>query len=323
MNWGLGHATRDIPIIRKFIEDGHKIVVAGTHPVTTLLKNEFPQLTIEELPGFTPFYSKKNTQTVKMLLQSPAFLFSILKEHLQAKHLIHKHKIHTIISDNRYGVWSKKTTNILITHQLHLRSTKKWHFTEKASNLLVKYFASKFSEIWIPDHPGEQSLTGLLTSKFPLPRNSKFIGPLSRFTCSAKPTPKNIYDILFLLSGPEPQRSLLEDIILSQIAHKPYQCLLIRGCIETTTIQHNNPLLEVHNHLDSTDLLEKLFSAKQIVCRSGYSTIMDLNTLGLEAWLIPTPGQTEQEYLAQHLSEKKYFKTLQQQNFSLKEIVGQ
>ncbi|MCB9336361.1 MAG: glycosyl transferase family 28 [Flavobacteriales bacterium] len=316
LEWGLGHATRCIPLIQQFLDEGHRVIIASSGKPEALLKKEFPQLQFIPLKGYDIEYSEKGSMITKMLLQLPKIKKAIEDEHLWLDQIIDKYSIDMVVSDNRYGLWTKKVESVLMTHQLFIKApTGEW-LLEK----IVKKYLNNFDEVWIPDVEDEDNLSGELSHKKTLPLNYRFIGILSRFSTYLQT--QNIeteeYDFIAILSGPEPQRTIFENIILKQLENTDFKGILVRGLPEEKLeLKIENSELKVFNHLEIEEFLKCIQKSKVVICRSGYSSLMDLTVLSKKAILVPTPGQTEQEYLAQYLSKKGNFITQKQSEFDL------
>lgn len=316
LDWGLGHASRCIPIIREIIAQGHEIVIATDGRALELLKAEFPQVKCIKLQGYNPVYPKNEKMVVKMALQTPKFLFAIAREHFLMKKIISEHSIDLVISDNRYGLWSNEKTSVLLTHQLFIQMPSAMKWMESYVNRLNHFFIKKFHHCWVPDLQGGENLSGNLAHGANIPSNVEYIGTLSRF--SIVPSEKK-YDLLVLLSGPEPQRTILEEKIINQVKQMPLHSLIIRGVTEEIKRTQLTEMIEIVSHLTSEKMNEALLQADAVICRSGYSSVMELASLGKSAILIPTPGQTEQEYLAEKLSEQGLFVLQKQDSLNLQE----
>lgn len=311
LDWGLGHATRLIPIIQYYLKLGDEIIIAGYGKSFELLKIEFPLLKFEYLPGFHISYSSGGSQILKVLLQLPFFFYWKRKERVLLKQLIQLHKPDRIISDNRYGLTSKDTKTILITHQLRLLFSDN-PFIDKFIQRQLRKWIEKFDECWMPDVKGKEGLTGKMTRPNRRIKNAVYIGWLSRFKeKEIKSLTK--YDVVVIVSGPEPQRTILLNEFKKYLLNTTHQCLLVSGIPSEREIWNKEYSgLHIVNHLSSNNMLEVLVGAKIIICRSGYSSIMDLLALNKRAILIPTPGQMEQEYLSEFLSKKGLFTSIQQ-----------
>lgn len=309
LDWGLGHATRCIPLIKQFIAAGKKVSIAGNGSSLQLLKLEFPSLQFHELCAYKIDYPEKGRNfTIHMALQSPKVLLAIKREKEELKRILHKENIDMILSDNRYGCYSNKIHSVFMSHQLNVSFPKGLNWLNKIN----EKFIQNFDEVWVPDLPGTINLSGDLSHKTSM-QNVKFIGLLSRFKLPVDVPQKQI-DILGIVSGPEPQRSLFEELLLDKMETSNLKCSLVRGKPEKmSSAEHKN--IKVYNHLYSKELQGLILRSETVICRSGYSSIMDLYALQKSAILIPTSGQSEQEYLGEFLNGKFGFKTLSQDSF--------
>ena len=314
LDWGLGHATRCIPIINELIKLNCEVFIAADKETFCLLKKEFPTIVFLRLKGYEIKYSlNKRGFSFKMLLQFPKIFYAIRNENKWLKKIVKENNIDAVISDNRFGMHCKNVPCIYITHQLFIKTGKA--FSEKIAQKIHNYFIRKYTSCWIPDFK-ENGLAGKLSHPEKIPSNVIYIGPLSRF--DKLPDVEKIYDLLISISGPEPQRTIFENIILSQLKNYSGKALVIRGLPdEKGTLNPPNESIKIINHLPSHELNKAFEQTEMVISRSGYTTIMDLIKLKKSAILVPTAGQTEQEYLAKYLSEKKYFYSVEQQNFSL------
>jgi uncharacterized protein (TIGR00661 family) len=320
LDWGLGHATRCIPIIHALLKLGAEVLVAGSENQKLLLKHEFPQLEFLPLQGYEIKYSRsKAWLPFRLLLQVPRILSRIKAERTWLKKLIVSHSIDVVISDNRFGLYHRKICSIYITHQLQIQT--RFLLTDWCLQKFHYHFINKYNYCWVPDAPVEENLAGKLShpSRLPITRVT-YIGPLSRMN---NISPTSSHYLVCVLSGPEPQRSILESTLLGDLENISYKALLVRGLPgETALPLIKNTNVEIYNHLPTASLNEILAGAKWIICRSGYTSIMDLVKLKKPAILIPTPGQTEQEYLANYLESKKIFISDDQNHFDLNTVIN-
>lgn len=316
LDWGLGHATRCIPIIRLLIEKGHDVAIATSGLAFPLLKQEFPHLSFFELPSYQARYSATLPLMLKVFLQSPHFKRVIRQEHRILEKLVTEQAIDVIISDNRYGCYSKKAKSIFITHQLTLLMPSRLRWLQGLVNYFNHRLIRKFDDCWVPDFR-TNPITGALTQAVGL--TTTFIGMLSRFRKSEVPVNKK-YDLLVLLSGPEPQRSLLEKLVVQQVKEYTGNVLLVRGLPNTHETVAG---VESVNHLPSHELQVAIEASSLVLARSGYTTLMDLYFLEKKAIFIPTPGQTEQEYLAKQLSERGIAFSMEQNQFDLQKALAE
>ena len=314
LNWGLGHATRCIPIINALIDEGFVPVIASDGGTLTLLRKEFPNLSSIELPSYNITYTKNGKLfKLKLLKDSPKLLKVIKAEKKMISRILDHNDIAGIISDNRLGVRSKKVPSVFMTHQLHVLSGK----TTWLSTKMHQKFIKKFDVCWIPDAPGNINLSGILghVKTFDIPL--KYIGPLSRFN---KSNAKIKNDLMVLLSGPEPQRTLLEEKLLSELKDYSGNVVFVKGTIEKEQTIQVFGKVTIYNFMTSS-LLEKTINESALVLsRSGYTTIMDLAKLNKKAFFIPTPGQFEQDYLAKRLTEMSLVPSCKQNDFTLQKL---
>ncbi len=309
LNWGLGHATRCIPLIKKLMTDNHELVIATDGYPLHLLKTEFPLLRFIELPSYNIRYNKGKSQLTAMFRSIPKIFAGIIREHYWLKKLNQQEQFDQIISDNRFGLWNKNSHSIYMTHQLMIKMPRLLKFLEPAVWLGHRFFINRFDACLIPDNAEMDNFSGDLSHLYPLPRNAKFIGILSRFSDFRLSLSVDAYETVAIISGPEPQRSIFEKQLIDRFSAQNEKTLLIQGLPGNTNI-HSSPT-KTHNlhivpHMNTELLAAHLTQAKKIICRSGYSTIMDLVALNCldKAELIPTPGQTEQTYLATYLQTK-------------------
>ena len=315
LNWGLGHATRCIPIINELEKAGFTPIIASDGEALKLLKKEFPHLPSEELPSYNISYTRKGSNLKwKLLRDTPRILKTVKAEKMITEALVKKYELAGIISDNRWGVRSDSLKkNVFITHQINVLSGN----TTFLSNFIQQQYISKYQECWIPDHETEKNLSGILGHPKNMPENVKYMSPVSRLEKRELPQK---HEYLILLSGPEPQRTILEEIILNEFQNTKSKVLLVRGIISEEQFQPENSSIEIRNYLYGKPLEDALNSSRYIIARSGYTTLMDLAKLEKKAFFIPTPGQMEQEYLAERMQELNFAPFCKQNNFKLREL---
>lgn len=319
LDWGLGHATRCVPLIRNLLQKECEVVLAANGASASLLAAEFPGISIRTLEGYGIRYNSGSSLFGSMLMQLPRIFRSIQQEHLWLKELVEKEPFDIVISDNRPGFWNKKTHNIYITHQLLIHSGKGKWLNRQLQKLHERYM-KKFSEVWVPDLHGNKNLAGELSHPSKPIIQPAYLGLLSRL--EKEGYSEQVYDLTVLLSGPEPQRTILEETIFQQLQSYQGKVLFVRGLPQQNhSALESYPHVTVHDHLPADELQKVLCSSKLIICRSGYTTLMDLMKLGKKAFLIPTPGQPEQEYLAHYMEEQSYFPFLQQNSFDLSSAI--
>jgi uncharacterized protein (TIGR00661 family) len=298
LDWGIGHATRCIPIIRQLLEKDYQPILASSGSALDLLQKVFPKLEVINLPAYQVTYAKNPSFfTLKLLRQIPKFIKTYRLEKKIISELIVEKRIDAIISDNRFGVYHKSVPSIYITHQLRVKSGLSTFITSKIHQKII----NKYDQCWVPDAKDFPNLSGDLSHAVRLKQPPVYIGILSLIKKQDLPIQ---YDILFLLSGPEPQRSLLEASIRKQLINIDKPICIVRGIVEKERIVSQKANITTYNFVLGKDLNKLLNQSKLIVARSGYSTLMDLANLKKETFFIPTPGQQEQLYLANHIKEQ-------------------
>ena len=335
LNWGLGHASRCVPLVQHLLNEGHEVILGGDGESLTLLRKHFPKLRYTYLAPLNLRYSAGSRQVWAMIKAMPQLLKWAIQDHLMLKTLLREEHIDQIISDNRFGLYLKQgqtTSNdvkqpqtIYLTHQLHIMLPRGWKWAEPIASRIHACIYARYNKVWVPDYPDPQrSLAGELSHpkisnfKFQI-SNLLYIGPLSRFSTNPLTTNPIIrYDIVAVLSGLEPHRTLLEQEIIARYSNSPKdgqtsnsasaQTLIVQGLMHRPNTRIKRGNITFVPYMSDAELASALLGAKHIIARSGYSTIMDLEALGLltansqqltaKIELIPTPGQPEQEYLA-------------------------
>tara|TARA_B100001142_G_scaffold329022_1_gene390835 strand:- start:1634 stop:2683 length:1050 start_codon:yes stop_codon:yes gene_type:complete len=312
LDWGIGHATRCIPIIKALLSNGYEVVIAADARPMHLLSTEFPKLEIVRFTGYNIKYPKYLPMIISMVFQIPKLIYNIKKENHSLNHIIKDYKIDAVISDNRFGLYSKKVPCVFITHQLEIQSP---YFTEFIKKINYKYI-NKFDACWVIDDK-EHNLAGNLSKPNILPNNTIYIGPQSRFKYQQS---EKKYDFLAIISGPEPQRKILEKGIIKALNNRKERSLIVLGKPELNNTKKIGRIT-IKSHLNAKELNKVILQANLIICRPGYSTIMDLEKLNSKAFFIPTPGQTEQEYLAKLFSKKKLCYYQEQHQFDFEKAI--
>ncbi len=323
MDWGLGHATRCIPLIDYLMQHGHQVMLGGSGVSLQFLEEAYPSLPVLKLPAYDIRYPEGANAAFQVLLQTPKILKAIKQERDIIASGFAKYKWDYLISDNRYGVHHPEAKSVFLAHQLAIRAPKLFSWTNPLFLSLHLRFIKPFHELWIPDIKGAHNLSGKLAHgiSFPLPHH--YIGVMSRFTNKIKHSSyiDDInFEILVVLSGPEPQRSEMEAKLIKICNQHKKKILLVRGKPDDEGIKVKE-YVTIIPLLQTNDLLAAYQKAPAIICRSGYSTIMDLSVLNKKAIYIPTHGQTEQEYLAHLMQERKMGIVWQPDKTALPEIL--
>ncbi len=308
LDWGLGHATRCIPVIRKLLELGCRVSIAGCGPSLQLLRIEFPNLQLFEIASYQISYSARTPFMLHMVYRAPRMLAAVKEEHEQIRKIVAEHGVTHIVSDNRYGCYHASIPSAIITHQLTIQFPfiMKWVGApaQHANETMIR----KFSSCWVPDTP-DQFLSGRLSSNEKIKHS--FIGPLSRMQYTGDSSLSRRF--LALISGPEPQRTIFEERVVRQLQSSGQSYSVVRGLPSSEEPTGEN----IYNHLPSAELQALIGSSEVVICRSGYSTVMDLAILRKKAIFVPTTGQTEQMYLAEMLQKKGIAPAVSQKTFDL------
>lgn len=321
LDWGLGHTTRCIPVIQELLLLGCNVIIACNSTQKALLIQEFPQLTYVHLQGYNLKYGKKRWGTiVRIICQTPKILIRINNENTWLNIFLKAQPVDIIISDNRYGLYTNDIPSILITHQLTIK-TGLGAFIDQLIQRINYRRIRRFSTCWVPDYQGTNALAGKLSNPKKLPFSPvQYIGGLSRLhTCVEK---TSSIDLLIILSGPEPQRTIFEKLLLQEVTQLRGKVVLVRALPGDQSPIESAGNLTIYNHAPASLLNELICNAELVISRSGYTTVMDLLKLGKKSILVPTPGQAEQEYVAMHLYNEQLAYTVSQAQFSLSKALA-
>lgn len=322
LDWGLGHATRCIPIIHALLKKSCEVIIGADKRPLALLRKEFPHIEYVVMPGYDISYSASGSMAGNMLLSVSKILIGIKREHKLLKKLIKEKKINAVISDNRYGLYSGNIPSVFLTHQLFIQSP----ILSSLLRSINHHYIDKFTECWVPDSHNEINLSGALSHGYPLPSNTYYIGNLSRFNNTMVDHNHRI-DLLCIISGPEPQRTIFEKNILEQVKkldHKlNLKIVIVQGKPDVDERKFISQHIELISHLDAKEMNTLIVASKLILSRPGYSTIMDIAALNKKAIFVPTHGQTEQEYLALKFKKEKVAYSVDQNKFNLKDAINE
>ncbi len=320
LDWGLGHTTRCIPIIYALQKYSFTIIVAIAGNAKKIIESEFPNLKIIDIPNYNVEYGKsKITTIIKLTNQLVKIKKAILRENEWLKEVVQKNSIDIVISDNRYGLYNKNVQTVFITHQLKPKALV-GNFGEKFLQKKLYTYINKFNYCWVMDYANENNLAGTLSHPTLMPKvPTTYIGAVTRlhnYQTEIK------YTCAVILSGPEPQRTILENKIVAQLKNVNYKTILIRGLPnEYKELEISNNYCTIVNYAGVEDLNKIILQSECIISRSGYTSIMDLFLLQKKCIFIPTPAQSEQEYLATYLAKKNYCITYTQNEFNIKEAL--
>ncbi|MEI7801670.1 MAG: glycosyltransferase [Bacteroidota bacterium] len=321
LDWGLGHATRCIPVIRELQKQNAEVIIGSNGKPLKILQQEFPKLESCVIDGYGITYRRSGSFAMAIIPQIPKLINSGIAEHKKLNQLVKDLKLNGVISDNRFGLFNHDVFCVFMTHQVGIIMPPVFKWAEKFIYKLNYRIMNKYDCCWVPDYAGSENFSGILSHKYLLPPQTTFIGPLSRFKKLEGLEMK--YDLLVILSGPEPQRTVLEEKLLQQLRDMNLQTLIVRGTPGNETELKPASHIRAVSHLNADELNKAMMQSKYVVSRSGYSTIMDLAATGKKAMLIPTPGQTEQEYLGDYFHTKNIFYAASQSSFSLKNALNE
>ncbi len=311
LNWGLGHATRCIPLVQHYLDQGDEVVLGGDGDSLLRLRQAFPALRFIPLAPLAIRYSRSDSQVGALLRALPHVIRAARNDRRLLEQFYADEGFDMIVSDNRFGLFSPKSRGsvrqIYMTHQLYVRLPRFWRWAEGIAYRLHRLVWQRFDEVWVPDYAqAEHSLSGALShSDRSVSERIRYIGPLSRLHPVSEPD--TTYDTVLLLSGPEPQRTLLEQQQLAALQHQKERVLVVRGRVGEPMVRWQHDNITLVPHLPDHQLAAFLQGCHTIICRSGYSSVMDLAALGVleKAHFCPTPGQSEQEYLAAWLQSSR------------------
>jgi uncharacterized protein (TIGR00661 family) len=313
----LGHATRSLPIIRKLLREGEDLTIVSHGNSLEFLKEE---LRGEEIKYFDikdypiPVSETKGEFIAKSFIYWPRFMRRMNRGIKFVTRLSERERFDVILSDGRYDIYSRRIPSYLITHQVRILNPFKLKILEFGSEIFNLFFLKRFRKFLIPDYENDD-LSGRLSHDLKLIKKNhlSYIGVLSDF--KKREIGKDI-DYLFSLTGPEPQRGILERILMEQVKELDGRKIFTLGRPDLIRVEKEGNI-KIHGIVNKEKREELMNRAKLIISRSGYSTIMDLAVIKTKALLIPTPGQIEQEYLADFHNRKGNFYSVKQENLHL------
>jgi UDP:flavonoid glycosyltransferase YjiC (YdhE family) len=323
LDWGLGHAARLIPLIKVLLQQRQSVVLAAKGAQAALLAQAFPALPLMGLPDYQIEYSRQGSFW-KTASQVPKILRAIRSEHEWLQAAAKQYPIKAIISDNRYGLWHPGIPSVILSHQLQVQLPPLLRACQGALQSQVYGLLRHFDECWVPDFPnGPSALSGSLGHPSTLPSLPvHYIGWLSRFAEGEPYSSRSFaYKAAVVLSGPEPQRTVFEQIILQQAQYLPDPLVVLRGLPGSSALPGAPANVALFNHLPAQQFEPLLLQSEFLISRGGYSTLMDAFTLGMNGIFVPTPGQTEQEYLCREMHRKEQAISFSQRKFHLKEAI--
>ncbi len=317
LNMGLGHATRSLPVMKALQQRGHRLVIGSSGRAMAFFRQEMPDASFVVTPDYGITYSKSKLLWPRLLLQAPGVLWAVMLEKELTHQVVFTRAIDCIISDNCYGAHSKLVPSYFISHQLYFAMPRSMTLLRRTVGWVNRLPHRFYQKIFVPDieKAGEGLISGAL-SEIPSKQSDRYshIGWLASVN---KNNLSEDIDVLVSISGPEPQRTFLEEKVLADIRSIPGKKVVLLGKSEEEQLLSEDSYLTVYNHLPRENMNALLNRAKIIVSRPGYTTLMELAELGRKALLIPTPGQTEQIYLAKRLMDQNLYFSVEQSKLDL------
>lgn len=313
LDWGLGHATRLVPLIAHLQQQGFEPVIATDGRPYDFLASRFPELKIYRCAGYNITYPESGNLLLHMMKNSVSFYKAVEAEQRLADELADEIDAEVVISDNRLNFRAEGRKNIYITHQLNIKAGV---LSTPATAMHRRYY-NRFDEVWVPDNSGQTNISGVLGHNADCAVPVFYLGLQSRFTSMISSEIPSHGKSVVLLSGPEPQRTVFENIIVAELIRTGINAIVLRGIPGKNDVTHPAPNIEMVSHMNDEEMLRTVAGAEVVISRSGYSTLCDLALLNKRLIVVPTPGQTEQEYLAdKHAADHRLIKA-EQSDFNL------
>jgi len=322
LNWGLGHATRLLPLINYLLAKNYKIYIGASGRSKEVLQQEVSQCTFFDFPEYPIKYPQSRFFVTRfMLIIFPQMLLAMKNEQKKLRILHKKYQFDLIISDNRFSLALTGVKSLLVSHQLRYKLP--WPIQKM--EWLPEYFNyshfRKYDRIIVPDTDENKTLTGDLSHNMRyLPYNKLYyLGIMTTVEMDISEDEENI-DYLVLISGPEPQRTKFEKIVINQVKSLQGRVVVALGKPEKNyKIRMGNSV--IYSYLNRNKISKYLGRAKFIVSRPGYTTVMEMIESGKRGLFIPTPGQIEQVYLAKYFMDNKWCYSVSQYKFDLSNAV--
>ncbi len=316
LNMGLGHAARSLPIIREFINRDWQILIGSSGRALAFLQRELPELQFARLPDYGIRYSRNGWLLPKLAAQLPVVLSRIWQENKSCWQIVHAFSPDLILSDHCYGINNPGIPSFFLSHQINFAMPKGFDFVQPLPAQFNFHFHKHFKAVFIPDSADTDGglLSGNLSRTPAIPGKYHHCGILSSVE---RQSLTEDLDVFITISGPEPQRSILEDLVLDQVHKLAGKIVVAMGKSESAAPVYESNRLQIYPYLTREQMTRCYNRARLVVTRPGYTSLMELAELGKKALLIPTPGQTEQLYLARRLEQKGWFYSVPQQRLDL------
>ena len=314
LDWGLGHATRCVPVIREFLAQGAKVEIAVVRANAAFFREVFPEVRQRLAPGYNVVYPKYGANMGLWLLKSSAHLNAVMRyEHRYAEEMVARHGYDILFSDNRFAFFSKNAYNVYMTHQRRIAFPSAFSAFEGIGIRWHEARMARFDEIWVPDVETAPGFAGALSHVDGCPVPLKFVGLLSRFAGTEQVAcidrrggDSRELNILAVVSGVEPARSQFESSLREILHEIPGKHTVVLGKPQAGQKSWTEGNIEFHNHLPTEAFAQAVCKADWVISRGGYSTVMDMAYLGAKCIFVPTPGQYEQVVLARDLASAGY-----------------
>ncbi len=334
LDWGLGHATRCVPVIREFLRKGAEVEIAVVKANAAFFREVFPEVRQRIAPGYNIVYPKHGFNMAFWLLKKSSHLNAVIRyEHRYAEEMVERHGYDIIVSDNRFGFYSTKAHCVYMTHQRRIAFPAAFSALEGVGIRWHNSVMKHFDEVWVPDEERFNGYAGSLSHVAGCPVPLKFVGLLSRFAdldasngpdCEGETVKaregRTDQNVLAVVSGVEPARTLFETELRDILSQIPGNHVMVLGKPQKGQCTWTEGNIEFHNHLPTEEFARAVKNADWVVSRGGYSTVMDMAFLGARCIFVPTPGQYEQVSLAKELASSGYAVHIPAQEFSLKSL---
>ena len=342
LDWGLGHATRCVPIVKEFLRQGAEVELAVVKANAGFFREVFPELRQRVAPGYNVVYPKYGFNMALWLLKNSAHLNAVMRyEKRYAEEMVERHGYDVLFSDNRFAFFSKKAYSVYMTHQRRIAFPPAVAALEGVGVRWHRARMRNFDEVWVPDVESAPGYAGAL-SHLPSLRGAenapkvKFVGPLSRFDevvgslktsgldageLPAGSLKAGKYRVVAVISGVEPARTQFENRLRDILRDVPGNHLMILGKPQAPRRRWTEGNIEFVTHLPTGDFASAVRNADWVISRGGYSTVMDMAYLGAKCVFVPTPGQYEQVVLARDLATAGYAVSIPANRLSVESLL--
>ncbi|MEK6968538.1 MAG: glycosyltransferase [Nanoarchaeota archaeon] len=318
-NYGLGHATRMLPVIMKLIEQGEKVTIVAKGNSLLMLKNELGDASNYELMQYeVPLkFSDKGFSMFETLKAGPSFISLISSQKKWLENFSAKEKIDRVIADGEIGYHLKNKKSFFVNNQLRLLPGS---LLGDGTELLTDVFSKGFEKVIVPDDENG-TLGGLLTSKtrFYDKKRLAYVGILS--SIRKKNVVRNV-DYFISISGPGISKEVFTRQVMEQLHLLKGKVVVALGRPDLKEIASKGNA-KIYPYLNRKQQESFLNKAKLVISRSGYTTMMELAEIDKKAFFIPTLNHPEQEYLAKFQKNSGRFHYSKQDSFNFKEDIDE